>query len=81
MNELEKLGGELLQGEQGEVIRRLADTDAARRLQQRVDTGALERAAKAGDTEAMRAQLSRALSGAEGQALLQQLQAALRGQE
>lgn len=73
MNELEKLGEALLQGERGDAIRQAADSAEARALSQKLDPAAVERAARSGDGEQLRAVLQSVLSTEEGRALAEKL--------
>ena len=73
MNELEKLGEELLQGERGAAIRAAADSAEAQALSKKLDPAAVERAARSGDGEQLRAVLQSVLSTEEGRALAEKL--------
>ena len=52
----------------------LAETDDVQRLSKMVDSAAVEKAAKTGDGDALKAILSQVLSTAEGQRLAQSVQ-------
>lgn len=73
MQDLEKVGRELLQGANGKALREAADSPEARRLSQSLDPAEVERAARSGDPEQLRALLSRVLSTDEGRALAEKL--------
>ena len=69
MASLEELGKELERRGKAEALRQLAASEEGRRLAQRLDTGALEAAARSGDAAALAALLRGVLGTAEGQRL------------
>lgn len=77
LKDLNKLSSELNSGRRGESLRRLADSDDGRALSRMVDAAAVERAAKNGDTDALRDILAQVLSTDEGKRLAQQLKKAM----
>jgi len=62
--------------EQQKDLRSAAQSEAGQKLMQRLDTEAVERAAKSGDTAALQRILSQVLSTPEGRELAQQVQKA-----
>ena len=69
MSELEKLGRELERRGKAGALRQLAASEDGRRLAQRLDTEALEAAARSGDAAALAALLRGVLGTAEGRRL------------
>ena len=63
--------------EQKKGLKAAAQSAAGQKLMQRVDSAAVERAAKSGDTEALKNILSQVLSSPEGRALAEQVQKAM----
>ena len=74
MQNLEDLGRELSRRGKTEQLKALAETDDVQRLSKMVDSAAVEKAAKTGDGDALKAILSQVLSTAEGQRLAQSVQ-------
>lgn len=75
--DLDKLGEELSKGEKGSRLRSIADSDDGRAISRMVNTGEIEKAAKTGDTEALRGILSQVLSTDEGRRLAEALKKAM----
>ena len=74
MHNFEDLGRELSRRGKTEQLKALAETDDVQRLSKMVDSAAVEKAAKTGDGDALKAILSQVLSTAEGQRLAQSVQ-------
>ena len=74
MQNFEDLGRQLSRRGKSEQLKALAETDDVQRLSKMVDSAAVEKAAKAGDGDALKAILSQVLSTAEGQRLAQSVQ-------
>ena len=74
MQNFEDLGRELSRRGKTEQLMALAETDDVQRLSKMVDSAAVEKAAKTGDGDALKAILSQVLSTAEGQRLAQSVQ-------
>ena len=74
MQNFEDLGRELSRRGKTEQIKALAGTDDVQRLSRMLDTAAVEKAAKSGDSDALKDLLSQVLSTAEGQRLAQSVQ-------
>ena len=72
MDDLETLEQKLFSGQNGAALRALAESDEARRLGQSLDAEA-EQAVRSGDSEKMRALLTRLLATGEGRALADKL--------
>ncbi len=73
MQDLEKLGRALLGGEKGDALRQAAASPEGRALEQKLDAAAVERAARSGDPEQLRALLRSVLATEEGRALAEKL--------
>ena len=73
MRDLEKMGEELLRGQQGDAIRDIAASPEAQRLEKTLDPAAVERAARSGDGEQLRSLLMQVLSTEEGRSLAEKL--------
>lgn len=73
MQELEKLGQSLLNGEKGEALRGLAASAEGRALEEKLGGDRAEQAVRSGDVGQMRALLKDVLGTAEGQNLLRKL--------
>lgn len=67
----------LLEGEDGKKLRALADTPQARELGGLIDPAEAERAARAGDVEALRGMMARILSTEQGRKLAQDISGAM----
>ena len=74
MHNFEDLGRELSRRGKTEQLKALAETADVQRLSKMVDSAAVEKAAKTGDGDALKATLSQVLSTAEGQRLAQSVQ-------
>ena len=74
MQNFEDLGRELSRRGKTEQLKALAETDDVQRLSKMVDSAAVEKAAKTGDGDALKAIISQVLSTAEGQRLAQSVQ-------
>ena len=74
MQNFEDLGRELSRRGKTEQLKALAGTDDVQRLSRMLDTAAVEKAAKSGDSDALKDILSQVLSTAEGQRLAQSVQ-------
>ena len=74
MQNFEDLGRELSRRGKTEQLKALAETDDVQRLSKMVDSAAVEKAAKTGDGDALKAILRQVLSTAEGQRLAQSVQ-------
>ena len=68
------MGRELSRRGKTEQLKALAGTDDVQRLSRMLDTAAVEKAAKSGDSDALKDILSQVLSTAEGQRLAQSVQ-------
>lgn len=77
MKDLEWLGEELSRSGKGERLKSLADTAEGKAVSRMVDQGKLERAAKSGDTAALKDILSQVLSTDEGKRLAEKLKKAM----
>ncbi len=78
MQNFEQLGRQLQQQGKTDAIKALAETEESRRLAGMLDGAALEKAAKAGDTEALRALLGGVLRTAEGRHLAERIRRLMR---
>ena len=74
MQNFEELGRELERRGKTEKLKPLADSEDMQRLGQMLDPTAVERAAKSGDSQALKKLLSSVLSTQEGQRLAQSVQ-------
>ena len=77
MKDLERLGEELSRSGKGERLKSLADTAEGKAVSRMVDQEKLERAAKSGDTAALKDILSQVLSTDEGKRLAEKLKKAM----
>lgn len=77
MKDLEQLGEELSRSGKGERLKSLADTAEGKAVSRMVDQKKLERAAKSGDTAALKDILSQVLSTDEGKRLAEKLKKAM----
>ncbi len=73
MQNFESIGRELEKRGKTEGIRKLAESAEGQSLSRMIDASAVERAAKSGDTEALKRMVSSVLSTAEGQRLAENL--------
>ena len=69
MQNFEQIGRELERRGKTDGIKRLAESDDGMKLKHMVDAGAIEQAAKNGDSEKLRAMLSQVLGTDEGKRL------------
>lgn len=69
MQNFEKLGQELERMGKSEEIKQLARSEAALKLSHMVDAGAVEKAARTGDNEALKSILAQVLNTEEGKKL------------
>ena len=74
MQNFEELGRELERRGKTEKLKALADSQDVQKLGQMLDPAAVERAAKSGDSQALRSLLGSLLSTQEGQRLAQSVQ-------
>lgn len=74
MADLEKLGKELERSGKAAALRRLAASADGQRLAQRLDAGAVEAAARGGNTAALTALLRGVLGTAEGRRLVKSVE-------
>ena len=74
MQNVDELGRELERRGKTEELKALADSREVRKLGQMLDPTAVERAAKSGDSQALKKLLSSVLSTQEGQRLAQSVQ-------
>lgn len=77
MKELERLGEELKKSGRSDRLRELARSDEGMAIGRMVDASEVERAAKTGDTEALRGILGQILSTDEGRRLAEKLKKAM----
>lgn len=77
MKDLERLGEELSRSGKGERLKSLADTAEGKAVSRMVYQEKLERAAKSGDTAALKDILSQVLSTDEGKRLAEKLKKAM----
>ena len=73
MQDLEKLGKEFFRGDKGRALEAVAGSPEARRLEQQLDPAAVEKAARSGDAEQLKALLQQVLATEEGKALAKKL--------
>ncbi len=78
MQDLERIGRELQRRGKGGELQKLAESADGQRLRGMLDGEALARAARGGDSEAMRRMLSQVLSTREGQRLAESIQKLMR---
>lgn len=76
--ELEKYAKQWLQGENGDALKKLAESEAGAKLAARLDGGQIENAARTGDTKALADILKGVLSTPEGKSFAQQVQKAVK---
>jgi len=74
---LEKLGEELQKSGKSERLKCLADTDEGKAVSRMINPTELEKAAKSGDTAALKSILSQVLSTDEGKRLAEKLKKAM----
>ena len=74
MQNFEELGRELERRGKTEELKALADSREVRKLGQMLDTAEVERAARSGDSQAIKDLLSSVLNTKEGQRLAQSVQ-------
>ena len=63
--------------EQKKELKAAVESESGKKLMQRIDAAALERAAKTGDTETLKKMLGQVLSTPEGRALADKIQKAM----
>ena len=73
MQDLEQMGKALFEGNKGDALRSLAESDTARALESKLDAAAVERAARSGSAAALQSILREVLATEEGRALAEQL--------
>ena len=73
MKNFAELERELKSGPNGQKLAALADSDEGRRLSAMLDPSEVERAAKQGNTQALKSILAQVLSTPDGQALAEKL--------
>ena len=73
MQDLEKLGEELLRSGKGDALRQAAASKEGKALEKKLDPAAVERAARSGDPEQLKALLQSVLATEEGRALAEKL--------
>lgn len=74
MQNFEQLGMELERRGKTDKLKALAETEDVQKLGKMIDPGAVERAAKSGDSDALRTLLSSVLSTEEGRRLAQSVE-------
>lgn len=74
MHNFESIGRELEKRGKTDGLRKLAESADGQSLSRMIDPAAIERAAKSGDTEALKGMVGQILGTAEGQRLAQSLQ-------
>ena len=77
--DIETMAKKLMQGEGGESLRKLAESDAGARLSAQFGGGAAEKAFRSGDEAQMRAILQGVLGTAEGRELAARVKEAMSG--
>ena len=73
MQDLEKLGQEFFKGERGRALESVVRSPEGKRLEQQLDPAAVEKAARSGDAEQLKALLQQVLATDEGKALAKKL--------
>jgi len=73
MQDLEKLGKEFFKGERGRALESVVRSPEGKRLEQQLDPAAVEKAARSGDPEQLKALLQQVLATEEGKALAKKL--------
>ena len=73
MQELEKLGKEFMKGDRGRALESVVSSPEGKRLEQRLAPAAVEKAARSGDPEQLKALLQQVLATEEGKALAKRL--------
>ena len=77
--DIEQRTRELMNGENGEALRRLTESDAGTALARRFDGAAVEQAARTGDAEGLASLLRGILSTPEGALFAEEVQRAVNG--
>ena len=77
MQDMEHMGKELLKGMDPKQLKNIMDSATGKQVSQMVDQGELERAAKAGDTAALRRILDQVLRTDAGKQLADQVSKAV----
>ena len=78
MQELEKLNEQLKKNGKGEKLKTIAESSDGLAVSRMIDAAAVERAAKSGDTAALRDILSGVLSTEEGRRLAENIRKAMK---
>ena len=73
MQDLEKLGREYLKGDRGKALESVVNSPEGRRLEEKLDPAVVEKAARSGDPEQLKALLQQVLATEEGKALAKKL--------
>lgn len=76
--DLDKLGREFAKGGKMDKFKGMADSADAKRLSAMLDAEAVEKAARAGDAEALKGILNKVLGTEEGRRLAQQISDAMK---
>jgi len=79
MNDLSKLEKELKSIQNVDKIKNVAASPEGQRLSKTLDTAAIEKAVKSGNTAAMQSMIGEILKSSDGQELYRQIQNALKG--
>lgn len=77
MTNLENLGRELEKRGKTDALKKIAESEDGQKLSRMFDAGAVEQAAKSGDTAALKNILSQVLSTSEGQRLMENVKKAM----
>ncbi len=77
MKDIERLGSELKKSGRSEALMKLAESPDGKAVSRLVDAGSLSRAAKSGDTAALKEILRGVLSTDEGRRLAEELRKAM----
>ena len=73
MQDWEKMGKQFMQGVRGKQLEALAASPEGKRLEQQLNPAAVEKAARSGDPEQIKALLQQVLATEEGKALAKKL--------
>lgn len=76
--DMEKYAKQLMEGKNGDALKKAVQSDAGARLAARFDGAAVEKAARDGDSEALSGLLKNILSTPEGRDFAAQVQKAVR---
>lgn len=77
VNDFERIGRELERQGKAEKLKSLADSEEGKAISQMIDADAVRKAAKSGDTAALKTILSQVLATSEGQRLAENLKKAM----